>query len=77
MPAEAPDSTFKDRVTAVSYPVQEAGGLVFAYLGPSPAPVLPLWGPLAWENVARDIAITRAAVQLAAVPGELVGPGTH
>ena len=58
MPAEAPDSTFKDRVTAVSYPVQEAGGLVFAYLGPSPAPVLPLWGPLAWENVARDIAIT-------------------
>ena len=58
MPAEAPDSTFKERIKVTAYPVQELAGLVFAYLGPAPAPLLPRWGPLAWENVARDIAIT-------------------
>jgi 5,5'-dehydrodivanillate O-demethylase len=41
MPAEAPDSTFKDRVKVKGYPAQELGGLVFAYLGPEPAPLLP------------------------------------
>ena len=41
MPAEAPDSTFKDRVQALSYPVEELGGLIFAYLGPQPVPLLP------------------------------------
>ena len=46
MPAEAPDSTFKDRVTAVSYPVQELGGLIWAYLGPQPVPFLP--GGTSW-----------------------------
>ena len=57
MPAEAPDSTFKDRVTATSYPVQELGGLIFAYLGPQPAPLLPRWDLLVWDNVVRDVGI--------------------
>jgi 5,5'-dehydrodivanillate O-demethylase oxygenase subunit len=43
MPLEPPDSTFKDRVRIVSYPVQEMGGLIWAYLGPAPAPLLPRW----------------------------------
>jgi len=34
MPAELPGSTFKDRVQTPAYPVEELGGLVFAYLGP-------------------------------------------
>ena len=55
MPAEAPDSTFKDRVEVAAYPVQEMGGLVFAYLGPSPAPLLPRWDLLVMENVHRHI----------------------
>ena len=58
MPAEAPDSTFKDRVTARTYPVQELGGLIFAYLGPKPAPLLPRWDLLVWENVVRDIGVS-------------------
>src|ERR1044071_2645166 len=29
-----------------SYPVEELGGLVFAYLGPEPVPLLPRWDPL-------------------------------
>ena len=57
-PAEAPDSTFKDRVRIVSYPVQELGGLVFAYLGPEPAPLLPRWDLLVWDNVLRTIGVT-------------------
>ena len=40
-PSEPADSTFKDRVRSTGYPVEELGGLLFAYLGPAPAPVLP------------------------------------
>ena len=40
-PAEPADSTFKDRVQIPAYPVQELGGLIWAYLGPEPAPLLP------------------------------------
>ena len=42
-PLEPPDSTFKEKVEALHYPVQEMGGLVWAYLGPEPAPLLPRW----------------------------------
>lgn len=33
-PAERTDHSFKDRVRAVAYPVYEAGGFIWAYLGP-------------------------------------------
>jgi nitrite reductase/ring-hydroxylating ferredoxin subunit len=33
-PGEPPDSTLKDRLYHGAYPVQEYGGLVFAYMGP-------------------------------------------
>lgn len=36
-----PDKSFKDTVKHLAYPTQEMGGLVFAYLGPLPAPQLP------------------------------------
>ena len=55
MPAEAPDSTFKDRVTALSYPVQELGGLIWAYLGPAPAPLLPRWDLFVQDGLYRDM----------------------
>lgn len=58
MPAEAPDSTFKDRVRIAAYPVQELGGLIFAYLGPEPAPLLPRWDLLTMDHVWRDIGVT-------------------
>jgi len=53
-----PEARFRDRVRVAGYPVQELGGLVFAYLGPEPAPLLPRWAPLTWENAVHDIAIT-------------------
>jgi phenylpropionate dioxygenase-like ring-hydroxylating dioxygenase large terminal subunit len=38
MPNEPPQSNFKDRVRAVSYPCVERGGVVWAYLGPRETP---------------------------------------
>ena len=57
-PAEPWNSTFKERVTTKAYPVQELGGLVFAYLGPAPAPLLPRYDILVWDNVIRQIGFT-------------------
>jgi len=54
-PSEPAGSRFKDKVHIKSYPVQELGGIIFAYLGPAPAPVLPRWDMLVWEGVERHI----------------------
>jgi 5,5'-dehydrodivanillate O-demethylase len=56
MPGEPTGSTFKDKVKIAGYPVQEMGGLIWAYLGPDPAPLLPRWGPFVWDNVTRKMA---------------------
>ena len=53
-----PEGRFKEKCGIAGYPVQEMGGLIFAYLGPAPTPYLPRWEPLEWENAVRDIAIS-------------------
>jgi 5,5'-dehydrodivanillate O-demethylase len=53
-----PDGTFKQRVKLAGYPVQALGGLVFAYLGPAPAPVLPRWDLLVQTDLSREIGYT-------------------
>lgn len=53
--AEDPATTFKDKVGITAYPVQELGGLIFAYLGPQPAPLLPRWDLFVWDDVMKDI----------------------
>ena len=53
--AEDPDSTFKDRIHMPAYPVEALGGLIFAYLGPQPAPLLPRWELFVRDGVLRDI----------------------
>ncbi len=40
-PNEPAESTFKDKVTTPAYPVRELGGMLWAYLGPLPAPSIP------------------------------------
>ncbi len=55
MPTEAADSSFPSRVKLTAYPVQELAGLIFAYLGPQPAPLLPRWDIFVAGNVLRDI----------------------
>jgi len=57
-PLESPNSKLKDRVNIGGYPVKEMGGLVWGYLGPLPAPVLPPWDYLVWPNSVRQIAVT-------------------
>ncbi len=54
-PAEPAGSTFKDRIKHVAYPVQYLGGLIYGYLGPAPAPLLPRWDVLVWEHGRRWI----------------------
>ncbi|MTV27514.1 aromatic ring-hydroxylating dioxygenase subunit alpha [Nitriliruptoraceae bacterium ZYF776] len=41
--ARHPDGRFRDKVAVKAYPVQERAGMVWAYLGPDPAPLLPDW----------------------------------
>src|SRR3954447_17765658 len=53
-----PEARFRDKCSITAYKAEERGGLIFAYLGPGPAPLLPNWSPLVWENAVRDIAIT-------------------
>ena len=54
-PAEPADSTFKDRVRVPAYPVQEMGGLIWAYLGPTPAPLLPRFDLFEYGIVKRRL----------------------
>jgi 5,5'-dehydrodivanillate O-demethylase len=53
MPGEPADSTFKERIRHPAYKVQELGGVIFAYLGPEPAPLLPRYDVLAREDGVR------------------------
>ena len=38
-----PEGRFKDKVRLAAYPVEARGGLLWAYLGPAPAPLVPDW----------------------------------
>jgi 5,5'-dehydrodivanillate O-demethylase oxygenase subunit len=58
-PAEPPFSTFHNRIRIPAYPVQEMGGLVWAYLGKQPAPLLPRYDLFVEENRERRIGISR------------------
>ena len=68
---EDPDARFKDKIKMRAYPVEQKAGLLFAYLGPAPAPLVPNWDVYAATGVVRH----RTPMQLAAVPGELPRPG--
>jgi 5,5'-dehydrodivanillate O-demethylase oxygenase subunit len=46
----APEARFKDKVRIKAYPVETKAGLIWAYLGPAPAPLVPNWEPFTWKN---------------------------
>ena len=56
LPSEPPDSPFKSRIRTKHYPVAEAGGVIWAYLGPDPAPAPPAyeWMTVPPENTYRS-----------------------
>jgi len=46
---------FKDKIQLAHYSVEELGGLIFAYLGPQPAPLVPRWDLLLEDHYWREI----------------------
>jgi len=54
-PNEPAGSTFKEKVAVSGYSVQALGGMVFAYLGPQPAPLMPRWDGFVSEGAIRHI----------------------
>ena len=51
------NSRFRDQIHIQAYPVEEMAGLLFAYLGPLPAPVLPKWELFDYKNGFAQIVI--------------------
>jgi 5,5'-dehydrodivanillate O-demethylase oxygenase subunit len=45
-----PSARLKDKVRTKAYPVEAHAGLIWAYLGPPPAPLVPNWEPFTWKN---------------------------
>lgn len=56
-PLEPADSSLKERIKIKSYPVREMGGLVWAYMGPEPVPLLPPWDLFVIPNAIRQIGV--------------------
>lgn len=53
-----PQLKLKERVKIKAYEVQEKAGLLWAYLGPQPAPLVPNWEPFSWKNGFVQIVIS-------------------
>ena len=47
----------RDRIRIDAYHAQELGGLIFAYIGPEPVPLLPRWDVLVREELDRAVQI--------------------
>ena len=45
-----PNQRFTQTIKITAYPVEAKAGLLWAYLGPQPAPLVPNWEPFTWQN---------------------------
>ena len=45
-----PDARFRDRVRIKAYRAEAKAGMIFAYMGPEPAPLNPTWESFTYEN---------------------------
>lgn len=50
-----PKAKLRERVTIKAYKVQPHAGLLWAYLGAEPAPLVPDWEPFSWSHGFRQI----------------------
>jgi len=48
---------FRAQICALTYRVEVKAGLVWAYLGPDPAPLIPTWEPFTFEHCFKQIVI--------------------
>src|SRR5919204_181067 len=53
-----PDTRARDGVRLKAYPVTVKAGLVWAYMGPEPAPLVPTWEPFTWKNGFKQIVLS-------------------
>lgn len=53
-----PERNAKERVRIKAYPVEQKGGMLWAYLGPQPAPLLPDWEAFSWPNGFAQVVIS-------------------
>jgi 5,5'-dehydrodivanillate O-demethylase oxygenase subunit len=56
-PPEPSDSQYYREIRQPAYPVQKLAGLLFAYLGPAPQPLLPRWDVLVREDGRRWVTV--------------------
>jgi 5,5'-dehydrodivanillate O-demethylase len=56
-PFEPAGSKLRALACRTAYPVQSLAGILFAYLGPAPAPLLPRWEYLVRDNGTRSIVV--------------------
>ena len=56
-PFEPKDSTYKERIVQQSYPIERLGGLLWIYMGPQPAPLLPRWDVLVRDDGAHSLQV--------------------
>ena len=47
----------RERCSVKAYPVRPLAGILWAYLGPQPAPELPVWEPFTWANGFREVVL--------------------
>ena len=55
MPAEEPNCPLIKEVKLAAYKTEELGGIIFGYMGPDPAPLLPRYDLLAREDMDRTV----------------------
>ena len=53
-----PGTAQKDRIRIRNYRVRAHAGLLWAYMGPDPAPLVPNWEPFTWKNGFVQIVIS-------------------
>lgn len=53
-----PGNKAKERIALTAYPVKTLGGMVWAYMGPLPAPELPDWEAFSWTEGFSQIVIS-------------------
>jgi 5,5'-dehydrodivanillate O-demethylase oxygenase subunit len=53
-----PEQKLRETIKIANYPVEEKGGLLWAYLGPKPVPLVPNFEPFTWKNGFVQIVMT-------------------
>ena len=53
-----PETRLREECSIKAYPVQALGGMLWAYMGPQPAPLVPNWEFFTWKNGFRQVVIS-------------------